>query len=111
MGPPGGALRECQPGSPRVPYRRMSNSVHHAKACVGSTRGQRDPLQLAEHSGDAVGIVPASVLARIETFSNLPVINFFFTVIKTKDQLFLRGIWADKMRNKAHKLAVHVFRY
>ena len=23
---PGGALRECQPGSPRVPYRRMSNS-------------------------------------------------------------------------------------
>ena len=51
MGPPGGALRECQPGSPRVPYRRMSNSVHHAQACVGSTRGQRDPLQLAEHSG------------------------------------------------------------
>ena len=34
MGPPGGALRECQPGSPRVPYRRMSNSVHHAQACV-----------------------------------------------------------------------------
>ena len=62
MGPPGGhggALRECQPGSPRVPYRRMSNSVHHAQACVGSTRGQRDPLQLAEHSGDAAGIVPA----------------------------------------------------
>ena len=52
-----------------------------------------------------------SVLARIEKFSNLPVINFFFTVIKTKDQLFLRGIWADKMRKKAHKLAVHVFRY
>ena len=41
------------------PYRRMSNSVHHAQACVGSTRGQRDPLQLAEHSGDAAGIVPA----------------------------------------------------
>ena len=59
MGPPGGALRECQPGSPRVPYRRMSNSVPHAQACVGSTRGQRDPLQLAEHSGDAAGIVPA----------------------------------------------------
>ena len=38
---------------------RMSNSVHHAQACVGSTRGQRDPLQLAEHSGDAAGIVPA----------------------------------------------------
>ena len=36
-----------------------SNSVHHAQACVGSTRGQRDPLQLAEHSGDAAGIVPA----------------------------------------------------
>ena len=52
-----------------------------------------------------------SVLARIEKFSNLPVINFFFTVIKTKDQLFLRGIWADKMRKKAHKLAVYVFRY
>ena len=45
-------------GSPTA-YRRMSNSVHHAKACVGSTRGQRDPLQLAEHSGDAAGIVPA----------------------------------------------------
>ena len=26
---------------------------------MGSTRGQRDPLQLAEHSGDAAGIVPA----------------------------------------------------
>ena len=59
MGPPSGALRECQPGSPRVPYRRMSNSVHHAQACIGSTRGQRDPLQLTEHSGDAAGIVPA----------------------------------------------------
>ena len=56
-------------------------------------------------------ILLISVLARIEKFSNLPVINFFFTVIKTKDQLFLRGIWADKMRKKAHKLAVHVFRY
>ena len=59
MGPPSGALGKCQPESPRVPYRRMSNSVHHAQACVGSTRGQRDPLQLAEHSGDAAGIVPA----------------------------------------------------
>ena len=59
MGPPSGALRECQPGSPRVPYRRMSNSVHHAHACIGSTRGQRDPLQLTEHSGDAAGFVPA----------------------------------------------------
>ena len=59
MGPPNGALRECQPGSPRVPYRRMSNYVHHAQACIGSTRGQRDPLQLTEHSGDAAGIVPA----------------------------------------------------
>ena len=48
MGPPSGALRECQPGRPRVPYRRMSNSVHHAQACIGSTRGQRDPLQLVE---------------------------------------------------------------
>ena len=37
MGPPSGALRECQPGRPRVPYRRMSNSVHHAQTCIGST--------------------------------------------------------------------------
>ena len=59
MGPPSGALRECQPGSPRFPYRRMSNYVHHSQACIGSTRGQRNPLQLAEHSGDAAGIVPA----------------------------------------------------
>ena len=59
MGPTSGALRECQPGSRRVPYRRMSNSVHHAQAGIGSTRGQSDPLQLAEHSGDAAGIVPA----------------------------------------------------
>ena len=43
----------------KFPYLRMSNSVHHAQACIGSTRGQRDPLQLAEHSGDAAGIVPA----------------------------------------------------
>ena len=27
----------------------VSNSVHHAEACIGSTRGQRGPLQLAEH--------------------------------------------------------------
>ena len=59
MGPPSGALRECLPGRPRVPYRRMINSVHHAQACIGSTRGQRDPLQLVEHSGDAAGIMPA----------------------------------------------------
>ena len=59
MGAPSGGLRECQTGSPGVPYRRMSNSVHHAHACVGSTRGLRDPLQLAEHSGDAADIVPA----------------------------------------------------
>ena len=26
---------------------------------LGSTRGQRDPLQLVEHSGDAAGIMPA----------------------------------------------------
>ena len=37
----------------------MIMAVHHRQACVGSTRGQRDPLQLAEHSGDAAGIVPA----------------------------------------------------
>ena len=41
----------------RVPYRRMNNSVHHAHACIGSTRGQRDPLQLAER--DDAGILPA----------------------------------------------------
>ena len=59
MGPPSGELRVCQPVSPRVPYRRMSNSVHHAQASIVSTRGQRGPVQLAEHSGDAAGIVPA----------------------------------------------------
>ena len=59
-GTPSGALRECQPGRPRVPYRRMSNSVHHAQACIGSTRGQRDTLQPAEHSGDAAGTYCAS---------------------------------------------------
>ena len=59
MGPPSGALRECQPGSRRVPYRRMSNPVHHAQARVGSMRGERDPLHLVEHSGDAAGVVPA----------------------------------------------------
>ena len=59
MGPPSGALRECQPGSPRVAYRDMSYHVHHAQTCVGSTRGQRGQLQLAGHSGDAAGIVPA----------------------------------------------------
>ena len=56
MGPPSGALRECQLGSPRVAYRRMSNPVHHAQARVGSTRGE---IQLVEHSGDAAGVVPA----------------------------------------------------
>ena len=56
MGPPSGALRECQP---RVAYRHMSNPVHHAQARVGSTRGERDSLQLVEHSGDAAGVVPA----------------------------------------------------
>ena len=35
------------------------NHVHHAQACVGSRRGQRDPIQVADHSGDAAGIVPA----------------------------------------------------
>ena len=54
-----GALRECQLGSPRVAYRRMSNPVHHAQACWLCTCGEKDPLQLAEHSGDAAGVVPA----------------------------------------------------
>ena len=60
-GTPSGGLREFQPGSSRAPSRRMSNSVHHAHACIGSTHGHRDPLQLADHSGDAAGIVPAVV--------------------------------------------------
>ena len=59
MGPPSGALHECQPGCSRVAYWCVSNPVHHAQARVGSTRGERDPLQLAEHSGDAAGVVPA----------------------------------------------------
>ena len=59
MRPPSGALRECQPGNPRVTYRRMTNAVHHSLACIGSTLDQRDPLQLAAHSGDAAGIVPS----------------------------------------------------
>ena len=41
------------------PLRRISNSVHHTQACIVSTCGQRDPLQLAEHSVDAARIVPA----------------------------------------------------
>ena len=33
--------------------------VRHAQACVGSMHGERDPLQLAEHSGDTAGVAPA----------------------------------------------------
>ena len=62
MGPPSGALRECQPGSPRVPYRRMS-----------STRGQRDPLQLTEYSGDVAGVVPAVVDVPVSRARSHPV--------------------------------------
>ena len=68
--PPSGALRECQPGSPSVAYRRMSNPVHHAQARVGSTRGEMDPLQLVEHSGDAAGVVIAHIPGRA-TLHNL----------------------------------------
>ena len=32
--------------------------IHHAQACVGFTPGERGLLQLAEHSGDAAGVVP-----------------------------------------------------
>ena len=68
---------------------------------------QTSPCQ---HQIDSTGknqaIIATSVLARIDKFSNLPVINFFFTVIKTKDQLFVRGIWGDEMREKARKSAV-----
>ena len=31
----------------------------HRRVRIGSTRDQRDPLQLVEHSGDAAGIMPA----------------------------------------------------
>ena len=58
-GTPGWCAARMSARESKGPPRRMSNSVHHAQACVGSTRGQRDPLQLAEHSGDAAGIVPA----------------------------------------------------
>ena len=74
MGPPSGALRECQPGSPRVAYRHMSNPVHHAQARVGSTRSERDPLQLVEHSGDAAGVVPA--IAHIRAARRCTISNF-----------------------------------
>ena len=60
MGPPSGALRECQPRSPRVAdrYMTLSNPVQHAQACVGSTTRDRGPRQLAEHSSDAADVVP-----------------------------------------------------
>ena len=32
------------------------NPVHLAQACVGSAPGERGPLQLAEHPGDAAGV-------------------------------------------------------
>ena len=70
------AARMSARASNWVPYRRMSNSVHHAQACIGYTRGQRDPLQLAEHSGDAAGIVPAIAdvpVSRFECVSGLSV--------------------------------------
>ena len=79
MGPPSGALRECQPGSPRVACRRMSNPVHHAQARVGSTRGERDPLQLVVHSGDAAGCCASDCThtgaARCCTISNFCVLG------------------------------------
>ena len=31
----------------------------HRRVLAMYARGQRDPLQLAEHSGDAAGVVPA----------------------------------------------------
>ena len=58
------------------PYRRMSNSVHHAQACIGSTRGQRNPLQLAEHSGDAAGIVPVVADVPGRTTQRCTISNF-----------------------------------
>ena len=56
----------------------------------------------ARPSGPATGL-PTSVLARIDKFTSYQI---FFTVIKTKDQLFVRGIWGDEMREKARKSAV-----
>ena len=40
--------------------KRMSvNAVHLAQACVGSAPGERGPLQLAEHPGDAAPVLQA----------------------------------------------------
>ena len=58
-GTPGWCAARMSARESKVPYRRVSKSLHHAQACIGSARGQRDPLQLAEHSGDAAGSVPA----------------------------------------------------
>ena len=41
---------------PLPAYEQLCTSC---KGVCWLTRGQRDPLQLAEHSGDAAGIVPA----------------------------------------------------
>ena len=38
---------------------RATLYIMHMRVLALRTRGQRDPLQLAEHSGDAAGIVPA----------------------------------------------------
>ena len=48
----------------------------HRRVHIGSTRGQRDPLQLTEHSGDAAGIVQGSkfvvaMVANATMFSHL----------------------------------------
>ena len=51
-GPTSGALHEYQSGTPRVVYLVCEQPST-------STRGERNPLQLAEHSSDAAGIVPA----------------------------------------------------
>ena len=58
-GTPGWCAARMSARDSKGPLPAYEQLVHHAQACVGSTRGQRDPLQLAEHSGDAAGIVPA----------------------------------------------------
>ena len=54
--PPSGPLGECQPGSLAVASRCESKHVHYAQTCIGSTPGERDQLQLAEHSSDTAGV-------------------------------------------------------
>ena len=42
---------------PMATENRVIEDSDVARRDIGSTRGQRDPLQLVEHSGDAAGIL------------------------------------------------------